>query len=341
MPKIPKLADTNFAVGFVLPVAATLLVASLLWPSLPQRLPPLAVIVGDSYEAGHAIALVVLTWTLAVVLTTTNHAQYQILEGYLPRVKWFEWMRRRKIKKYGAILSAYEKAHAAALPGAKDQAAHLERATALRRQLVCDFPYGMPQAILPTRFGNRVRAFEAYPLYVYGADGVSLWPRLVSVIPGDFMRTVDEPRAQVDCLVNLVFLACGLGAACLGEALLAVANEAGAGVRTIAARWIMLSGACFFVAYVSYRWASSRAIAWGEAVRAAFDCYLPTLATQLGYVLPSAADERSVFWNEITRRAVYQEPVTARWATRSPEVPSTVLAASAPAGGGGSVISFE
>ena len=49
--------------------------------------------------------------------------------------------------------------------------------------------------------------------------------------------------------------------------------------------------------------------AWGDLVKAAFDCYLPALAERLGYKLPSTAKERKKFWQAVTDQAIYWVPL--------------------------------
>jgi hypothetical protein len=41
----------------------------------------------------------------------------------------------------------------------------------------------------------------------------------------------------------------------------------------------------------------------------AFDCYLPALATQLGYALPAATKDRRAFWMAFGHMVVYRQDV--------------------------------
>jgi hypothetical protein len=48
-------------------------------------------------------------------------------------------------------------------------------------ELVVQFP-SEQRLILPTRFGNAIRAFEDYSRQVYGADGIPLWIHLKLIL---------------------------------------------------------------------------------------------------------------------------------------------------------------
>ena len=60
--------------------------------------------------------------------------------------------------------------------------------------------------VLPTQFGNTLKAAENYSGDRYGFDGVSFWPRLVYVIPNDYKLTIDSVRNELSFLVNMSVL---------------------------------------------------------------------------------------------------------------------------------------
>jgi hypothetical protein len=64
--------------------------------------------------------------------------------------------------------------------------------------------------------------------------------------------------------------------------------------------------AALTVSWLLYRWATHALGGWGETVKAAWDCYLPALAIQLGYVLPDNEVDRKVFWRKISAHFVYR-----------------------------------
>ena len=61
------------------------------------------------------------------------------------------------------------------------------------------------------------------------------------------------------------------------------------------------------VSWLAYRWAVHAAGAWGELVKSVSDCYLPALATQLGYMLPTGEKARWDFWENIAARFIFRQ----------------------------------
>ena len=57
--------------------------------------------------------------------------------------------------------------------------------------------------------------------------------------------------------------------------------------------------------YLFYRWALVGVSHWGELVKSAFDCYLPELATQLGFELPETEERRRRFWTAFSLQITY------------------------------------
>lgn len=60
--------------------------------------------------------------------------------------------------------------------------------------------------IMPTRFGNIMKAAEAYSRYRYNIDGVPTWTRLINVIPDRYMAFMDQKNNQLSFLLNCSIL---------------------------------------------------------------------------------------------------------------------------------------
>jgi hypothetical protein len=137
--------------------------------------------------------------------------------------------------------------------------------------------------ILPTAFGNVLRAFEDYSLHLYGFEAIKGWSRLHGAMPKDFRELIGSNQASCDMWVSLWVVSVVLAA----ESLFMLP-------------WpfqIIVAGACVSLAWFCVSRAREAAIDWGEWVKAAFDLYLPKLCKQLGYGLPKTADEVKRFWN--------------------------------------------
>jgi hypothetical protein len=67
-----------------------------------------------------------------------------------------------------------------------------------------DLQYPPPSLeIMPTKFGNILKASEAYSGTRYGMDAVQFWPRLLYVIPASYRQSIDEARNELSFLVNM------------------------------------------------------------------------------------------------------------------------------------------
>jgi hypothetical protein len=72
-----------------------------------------------------------------------------------------------------------------------------------------------PADILPTRFGNTLKAAENYTGERYGFDGVHFWPRLVQVIPAEYKSSIDAVRNELSFLVNMSVLSAVFSLLCV------------------------------------------------------------------------------------------------------------------------------
>jgi hypothetical protein len=116
---------------------------------------------------------------------------------------------------------------------------------------------------------------------------------------------ISDARSQVDFFLNITVLFTGIAVG----AIVYIVFE------SIAQRtwWPPDSGATFeaaiafvLIAYVSYRLAIRQLTGWGDLVKSAFDCYLPDLAKQLGYVLPETESGRREFWQRFNLLTLYR-----------------------------------
>ena len=116
-----------------------------------------------------ALAAAFVSFVIALVLANMSAALYRVLEGY---VLWPKSIRVARTsswrKKKQQLTSAHGKA------GGLDQALLAEQ---LHR-----FPNSSEQ-VAPTRFGNAIRALEAYSHDRYLLDSQVLWIELLAVAP--------------------------------------------------------------------------------------------------------------------------------------------------------------
>jgi len=314
---LSKLADKAFVLGFFLPA----LIGVVAFIALNQDVDPFTKLFQESQQDktfANLTVMLILVWTVSVLLMAGSHWMYRVLEGYTWPLNRRS-LRARQLERYKRRLSEVWDAHHAynaageslnKTPTATDHADQQRRREDLARKLLrlkrlfaLDFPeQGL---VLPTRFGNVLRAFEMYAWDVYRVDSIHAWPRLLAVVPKDYQAMLADVRAPVDFFVSLVFTFFTLGVVALVRG---IATMSGLGS---VASWIYfcITGLALIAVRLSYLAALSSAKEWGEAVKSAFDLYLPALANALGYQLPKSADERQRFWEALGNQFQFHEPL--------------------------------
>jgi hypothetical protein len=131
---------------------------------------------------------------------------------------------------------------------------------------------------------------------------------------------LEDARAQVNCLLNLFFLALVIALAASARFLTSL-HWTGGGADAFgflnalkygSSKSAGIAFAALVCAWVVYELSIERIYAWGSLVKAAFDCYLPELAETLGYKLPLDGARQRAFWVAVSRRAIYNRPLNPR-----------------------------
>lgn len=317
---LPKLADRNFIVGFVVPALVAALSIIWLFFDLPGVQDLWKSVLSD--KSFSDLTLVVLgIWLLAIGLQTANIFFYRMLEGYLWPIRNCAWLANRQSRARDRLEQVsqrlndeWQRVFDLGVELAPDERRQLYRA---KVALASRFP---PQAhLLPTGFGNAIRAFETYPSEVFGIDGVYGWIRLQGVIPKEYGLLLDAARSEIDMFVNLVWIAlmiAGLSAGrlianCDFSALMMTGSTASvlqAFLFEVRIRHIVICLGALSFAAIFYKIAKLRVPAWGDLVKGAFDLYIEALAIQLGAPKrPSAASKR-LFWKKISLSMIFRRP---------------------------------
>jgi hypothetical protein len=295
MGELPKLFGKAFAVGFLLPSAAFALALGgmlSLFDTISGSLAKLFTI--DLVGVTTAIAFL---WFGAVALMALNRPLVRLLEGYgkLNPARCFEEREKRRYSDLSEKLNQLDNQILAATDAgrAADPALTAER-TKILLQLAAEFP-DQAQYVLPTRFGNVLRAFEVYPRVVYGLEAIQGWSRLAGVIPADFKAQIDDAKSQTDFWVNIWFLS-----------LLLFGIYAGLCIDRghLLHRWIPILA--LIVALCAPAFANSMAREWGELVKSAFDLFRGELAESLGLELPRSIEHERSMWAAFSQTAIYR-----------------------------------
>ena len=147
----------------------------------------------------------------------------------------------------------------------------------------------------PTAFGNVVRAFEAYPRIVYNMDGLSVWPRLLAILPAPVVQRVDSAKAQVDFWLNSWILS-----------LLMLVVYTVITLLSLNILWEWLPVLLIALALHSSWQARMAAVDWGHHVKAAFDVFRHELRYQSGHGEPRSASAEREYWGKYSDAVMYR-----------------------------------
>jgi hypothetical protein len=293
---------------------------------------------------------------VAGVLTVNWHATLaRTFEGYWPDSGLWEKLtialRNRSTRRWQEIAdrdSVLEKQLIDALdqlrtrPNDKEltaKAGRLEvKRQALGWELFLYFPRE-PEAIMPTRLGNVLRAAELYSLDRYRLDSVVVWPRLESTFEDGLPDQILDAKTSLDLMVTLsafsllfgipiagglaygvawdlpvwvpvLVLAAGLvtrlwaatavAASSLALAVVATASSWHAGELHQAALGCLVLAGALLLAGLTYRNAVEAAVAYGEQIKAVLDVHRWRLLEALKLPTPATIDEERELWEDVS-----------------------------------------
>jgi hypothetical protein len=307
---LPNIADKNFIIGFFLPVLFAVLAALFLLRDTVAFATTIQAALDEKTVSAALLAMAL--WGGATLLFFLNYWQYRILEGYIgaglyDRLGW----RRKEEEQLQRIeheLSDLERA-----VNDEDAAeATKSKYARKKKELRETFP-SRELSVLPTRFGNSIRAFETYARHVYGVGSIAVWLRLQAVIPKDFTSLVNDARTQVDFCVNMCFLSIAVALMAIARCVSEIITYGG-DLQTLSFALPLAAVLAMATAWIAYEGAVASVPNWGDLVKSAFDLYLPALAKQLGYNLPATLAQRKAFWGDMTRMFLYWDSVDpANW----------------------------
>jgi hypothetical protein len=234
---------------------------------------------------------------ISIFLMSLNREVFRMAEGYWPksfkRVQSF--LARGEIQRFQRLKKRIED-----LESNQNQCdaegktfEHATLLNSLDQEFVRRFP-DQEGFVLPTPFGNTVRAYETYSRYMYGIDAIPAWPRLQSVLPTEFANLIIDSRSRVNFWLNIWVLSmvlliewCVFEYRCMGM--------------------VQYFGIILLIVIpVAMRRAKSSAVQYGETIKAAFDVYLPELAKKIApESIPPLADARP-FWISYSQALIYR-----------------------------------
>lgn len=300
--KMPDLFDRNFAVGYFLPIV--IFIASSLF--LVNEFNVLSFSFGENI-LGKIVTLIgttvigLLSWLGGILLLAINTDILRLMEGYgtLNPANLFSFIEKQR---YVKLIERKEELNAEYNMFSKDgqkfpESLNQER-NLLLQKLVERFP-DQDRFILPTSFGNTIRAFEVYSRVMYGIDAIPAWPRLLAVIPEDYRKFIDDAKSQVDFWANIWLVSITL----ILEYCVFLLHLSQKWGQTW---WIPLT-IILLIFFAFYR-ARIAAANWGTLVKSSFDLFLDDLREKLGFSKPSNIDEERNIWNRFSQTVLYSDP---------------------------------
>lgn len=336
--------------GFIPAIAFVTLTLFAFDPILPQAIHRR---LGDIFNPLSQSGLVMLIFSIVLgfTLTVLNNFLLKIFEGYIfldhfPFLKKAELNRERKLRQKIIIinrkLDEYRNADKMEHPRAKRLLQHL---STLQVQHSQAFP-GLKSEIMPTPFGNFLKASEYYPMDRYHIDSVPLWPRLMHAIDPIYNLKIQETRNQLSFVVNCSFLALSFGVLSFVAAgyqwLLGELYKQGQAELTYfipinltqkvydqrTLIYLFLGGLAVFLSIVFYRASLVSVAEFGDMIRSAYDLFRFDLLQKLHLDLPANSKMERNQWSTIcdviTKGFVWEEAetLTYKHPPESPHNPS-------------------
>jgi hypothetical protein len=154
--------------------------------------------------------------------------------------------------------------------------------------------------ILPTEFGNVLKAAESYSLR-YGIDGVPMWTRMIHVIPENYYRKLVDSHNQLSFLVNCSILALALTILSIFASLFQIRVT----LETLGnsdIRLLYLLFAFFSIAssYIFYRASVQKVSHYGNLVRSSYDLFRMDLLKELRHQLPTDFLFERLTWEKLS-----------------------------------------
>jgi hypothetical protein len=255
----------------LLPVAIlALYVLALLSSGAPGRSPDLRAVMTHAKQAEGwtAFLLVLAVIVTALIAEPLQITLVRLLEGY--------WGQSRAGRLLAAPGRAFHRARRNRLNRLQQQSGQARPKPAEVREEAARKlrGYPPPEAVLPTKLGNILRAAEHRAGSRYGLDAITVWPRLYPLLADKVTAVLDDLRDQLDIAVRFC-------AVFLIATVVSLAFLAGHGW------WLTVAAGTFAGVVLSYQAALGAAAAYGQAMEAAFDLHRFDLLSALHLPLPA------------------------------------------------------
>jgi hypothetical protein len=159
----PKFADRRFIGGYFLPA---LLFSLALFVEFRGILPGYGVAV-ELEKSLPAVYFILGIWILSTILSIMNYQFYRFLEGYTFPASIRNWLIVRKKLRFRKLVEKIDLLYVELSREDNFVGVVSDLYVSLRREMNSEYPANI-ENIMPTSFGNAIRAFEYYLQNIYG-----------------------------------------------------------------------------------------------------------------------------------------------------------------------------
>ena len=155
-------------------------------------------------------------------------------------------------------------------------------------------------ALLPTKMGNAIRAFETHSNTRWGLDGITCWPRIESLLGEQERELHVNAKIDVYVFVNGALAALIVGISLVVDKALHVPHPA----------WDWpLYAIPFIIGYVLYDAAIDPTVNWGNVVRSSIDLHRLELYEKLGVRRPTSFSDERLIAGRVNQALLYGKPL--------------------------------
>jgi hypothetical protein len=268
---------------------------------------------GSIYKIiGAGLLLAIPTIIIGFTLTALNTFILKIFEGYilLHHIPFFKRTQVTKAKKLKAQKELIAK-RIEVLEARKKKTQRTQdlleilknKSYALTAEYDQTYPPSLEQ-VLPTQFGNILKASEAYSGSRYGMDGVTFWSRLIYVIPPSYQQAIDESRNELSFIVNLSVLSLVFALLCMVgiiyNLIAPITLPVTPQVEPIYTYRYFVAGIfALFIAIFFHRAAIVMVGSFGVMIRSAYDLFRLQLLEQLRLEVPPNSKSEYYIWKNL------------------------------------------
>ncbi|MGH3946303.1 MAG: hypothetical protein ACREX9_09350 [Gammaproteobacteria bacterium] len=274
-----------FLVGWVFPSVLSVAIFGAFIEANNQKESLLSLLQLDA--ASQAVAVILVAFGLALLLSAVQTQLYRLLEGYyfptrlqVARQNHHQQLRDGLKKKRDTVAKNFKIA-------TKDSGQALR--LGLLSERLRRYPDDSSQ-IAPTRLGNAIRAFETYGWHHFRLDSQTLWYELTGVAPERTRADVERARAGVDFFIAMVYLSALGGAVSIIVGFL----RSGPALGLIV---VGVTALCLIPLW--YELAVRSTDNWYQAMQALVNLGRKPLAESLNLVLPGTIEAEREMWQSV------------------------------------------